>query len=338
MLFYENLNKLIFTRNQLMLCDELVIISGYVGPDPIRQLGTLPIKSTVIYGMYGSDGIQKSLHEALKNTTNSIENVDILYSKIPVHSKCYIWRYKGEVMSALVGSANFSRNGLYTPFKEVLADATADTFDPLNKYLKLILDNSIPCSEAHVKENKRKQHKPNEDYLPPVYDNEICTMPLFIIENDEPVVPAASGINWGMAKKNGSHVNINDAYIKIDPEMFEHYPQLFPVKSAAPLKDMRNARKRHNDDIEILWDDGTIMTGLLEGNKEKEVNGIKRLYPKQIASTPKKAILGKYLRERIGVKEGIAITYEDLKSYGRTTIDVSLQADGVYYFDFSVND
>jgi len=47
MLFYQNLDKIIFSRYQLFNCDELVIVSGYVGPHPVRQLGTLPIKSTV---------------------------------------------------------------------------------------------------------------------------------------------------------------------------------------------------------------------------------------------------------------------------------------------------
>ena len=65
MLFSQNLDKIVFTRNQLFKCDELVILSGYVGPTPIHNLESLPIKSTVIYGMYGCDGIQKRLHESL---------------------------------------------------------------------------------------------------------------------------------------------------------------------------------------------------------------------------------------------------------------------------------
>lgn len=55
MLFCENLDKIIFTRNQLIRCDELVVISGYVGPKPIHELGKLPIKTSVIFGMYGCE-------------------------------------------------------------------------------------------------------------------------------------------------------------------------------------------------------------------------------------------------------------------------------------------
>lgn len=337
MLFYQNLDKIIFTRDKLLRCDELVIISGYVGPTPIHQLSTLPIKTSVIYGMYGSDGIQRSLHQALVTENDTLDNVDIFYSTIPVHAKCYIWKNKGEVVSALVGSANFSVNGLTTPNKEVLADATADTFDPLDQYHKMIMDKAIVCNEATFKENK-KSVASKVDYV--VYDPDVCSMPLFIEQEGRPMVPLQSGINWGLAKLNGSHVNINDAYIRIGVELLEHYPMLFPKKQDAPSsKEEKIVRKghRHNDSIEILWDDGTIMTGLLEGSIPKEINGVKSLFPKQISTTPKKSELGKYLRKRMNISEGKAITYKDLQAYGRTTIDVSLQGEGVYYFDFSVN-
>ena len=338
MLFYQNLDKIIYTRDQLVACDELVVISGYVGPAPIRELEKLPIKSTVVYGMYGCDGIQRSLHGALVSANEELSKVAVRYSTIPVHAKCYIWRYKGEVRSALVGSANFSTNGLTTPFKEILADATVDTFEPLKQYLTMIMGKTISCTEAIVSDNKKKKHDSNEDINPTVYDKDVCSMPLYVLEKGVPTVPAQSGINWGLAKFSGSHVNINDAYIRIGADLIEHYPNMFPKKQECPTDDETVGRTghRHNDSIDILWDDGTSMTGLLEGSLPKTINGIRDLYPKQISTTPSKSMLGKYLRKRMGVKEGYRITYDDLKAYGRTNIDVSLQGEGVYYFDFSV--
>ena len=339
MLFYRNLDQIIYNRNQLLACDELVVISGYVGPSPVRELEKLPVKSTVIYGMYGCDGIQRSLHSALVAADEELSKVSVRYSTIPVHSKCYIWKYKGEVRSALVGSANFSTNGLTTPFKEILADATVDTFDPLDQYLKLVMENTISCSEAQVSENKKKKHNPNEDVNSIEYDKDVCSMPLFVYENGQPTVPEKSGINWGLAKLKGSHVNINDAYIRIGAALIEHYPEMFPKKQECPSDGEEVGRKghRHNDSIEILWDDGTTMTGLLEGSMPHMVNGKKENFPKQISTTPSKATLGKYLRSRMGLAEGYKITFEDLQAYGRTTIDVSLQGEGIYYFDLSVN-
>lgn len=59
------------------------------------------------------------------------------------------------MVHALVGSANFSTNGLITPYKEVLAETTYDTFDALNQYAKMILDKAITCDKAQVSDNKR---------------------------------------------------------------------------------------------------------------------------------------------------------------------------------------
>lgn len=338
MLFYRNLESIVFTRNQLFQCDELVILSGYVGPTPIRKLESLPIKSTVIYGMYGCDGIQQRLHSSLLEEDKRLSNVDILYSTIPVHSKCYIWKNKGEVVHALVGSANFSTNGLTTPFKEVLAETTYDTFDPINQYLEMVMGRTIRCEDAVVKNNKSKPARQVAVAEDQAFDKDVCSMPLYILDHGIKIVPPQSGINWGIAKLSGSHVNINDAYIKISSEMLERYPQMFPKKQECPTQQdaMVRSGHRHNDNIEILWDDGTTMTGLLEGSVPKTFDGIRSLYPKQVSTTPRKSLLGKYLRKRIGVEEGVPITMDDLKKYGRTTIDVSLQGEGIYYFDFSV--
>lgn len=335
MLFYDNLDNIIFHRNELILCDELVVLSGYVGPHPVHRLKDLPLKAKVIYGMYGSEGIRQSLHSSLLNENRSLDNVDILYSTIPVHAKCYIWKNKGQVVHALIGSANFSTNGLTTPYKEVLAETTADTFSPLNSYLNYVLSRSIACSDAVVTKNpSRPQTTVSEGEE---YDPDICKMPLYIIENGREVVPSMSGLNWGMAKLSGSHVNINDAYIRIGTDLIDLYPNLFPMKQNEPsnLENIPRKDHRDNDGIEILWDDGTSMTGLLEGSVPRTRNGQKVRYPKQISTTPKKSILGKYLRERIGVEEGHPITISDLERYGRKTIDVSLQGEGIYYFDFS---
>lgn len=337
MLFYENLDNIIFHRNELFKCDELVIISGYVGPKPVMMLENLPLKATVVYGMYGSDGIQQGLHQALLNANKTISNVEVLYSQRPVHAKCYVWKYKGEVVHALIGSANFSTNGIETPFKEILAETTVDTFDPLSGYIDKILNVSINCEDAVVKQNKKR--KSQGGVSSDGYDPDICPMPLYIIEKDgREVVPEKSGINWGMARKSGSHVNINDAYIRIGTDLIEKYPLLFPAKQQEPKDKSNIVRKdhRHNDSIDIVWDDGTTMTGLLEGSIPKDENGVKVLYPKQLSTTPRKALLGKYLRERLNVPEGEQITMEHLERYGRKTIDVSLQGEGIYYFDFSV--
>lgn len=327
MLFYENLEEIIFHRHELFASDELVVLSGYLGPSPVSRLESLPIKSSVIYGMYGSDGIRERLHTALLDLNKKMDNTTILYSNIPVHSKCYIWKKQDLIVHALIGSANFSTSGLSNPYKEVLAETTYDTFSPLNAYLKMIIDKSISCDE-HVPTSYTKKIVSTGTGVPLFGKMDICNIS-FLDRNNE--VPEKSGLNWGHGNGN---VKPNDAYIPININHIFSYPNLFPPKQIKPMSLVRNGRmQRHNDSVEIIWDDGVVMEGLLEGSQE--IGGI--TYPKQISSSSEKSIIGAYIRKRIGLPSGSKVSKTDLERYGRTNIDISLQSEGVYFFDFSIN-
>ncbi|MHA6728411.1 restriction endonuclease PLD domain-containing protein [Chryseobacterium sp. A301] len=317
MLYTEDLEELIFHRHQMHETDELIVLSGYLGPRPVARLEELPFNSTVIYGMYGSEGIKPTLHNSLTTIQGSVANLNIFYSQLPVHSKCYAWRRRGEIIHALVGSANFSVNGLTTPFREVLAETTFDTFRPLNAYIQHVLNNSISCLEIGT-----------ERIIESIINAEFCSMSLLGRDGE---VQNAAGLNWGQNPNN--HTTPNDAYIALRTQHIRDYPHLFQPKQMNPQHlDNRGRMQRHNDSIEIIWDDGVTMEGLLEGSQP--VNGM--IYPKQISSFPAKAELGEYIRTRIGVPLGQPVRRHHLESYGRTDIQVSLLGDGVYKFDFSV--
>lgn len=330
MIFYQDIEAIIFNRHEHFECDQLTIISGYLGPSPVERLHELPFKTTVIYGMYGSEGIRKNLHHSLVRLDQEIENIDVKYSTVPVHSKCYIWMNCGRVVYALIGSANFSVNGLTTPFKEILAETSKDSFVPLSRYIDQITETSIPCNEGKVSQSRSTRLSEETIPVPVTEPGSICKLSLFDLHTGQ--IPEKSGLNWGMASLTGSHVHIDDAYIPILKESIRSFPDLFPPKQAFPQQQVQEGRRgRHNDAIEIIWDDGTTMRGLLEGN-QKENNII---YPKQISSHPLKRSLGQYLRNRLGVASGQAVTIDDLSRYGRKDIEITLQAEGIYYFDFS---
>ena len=100
-----------------------------------------------------------------------------------------------------------------------------------------------------------------------------------------------------------------------------------------PLQpEKRGRQQRHNDSIEIIWDDGITMEGLLEGTYTSD----DIVFPKQISSFPEKSQLGVYVRNRIKVPLDQPVRRHHLEEYGRTTVDVSLISEGVYFFDFSV--
>lgn len=316
MLFTENLEEIIFQRHNLFESDEFVVISGYVGPKPIERLHTLPFRSKVVYGMYGAEGIQKTLHNSLVILQDSIDKINIFYSHLPVHSKCYAWRNKGHIVHALVGSANFSTNGLRTPFREVLAETTIDTFFPLNEYIDRVLNNSISCLELSI------------ENIGVDIATEFCFLTLLGRDNE---VQNTAGLNWGQNPNN--HTTKSDAYIKIRVEDIRNYPELFPQKQLYPLHfDGRGRMHRHNDTIEIMWDDGVNMDGLLFGNQK--IDGI--LYPKQVTSFPHASEMGLYFRKRLGVPIDQPIRKHHLLRYGRFDVAVSKIGEGVYKFDFSV--
>jgi hypothetical protein len=321
MLYTQNLEEIIFQRHEILDNDELIVLSGYLGPRPVARLEELPFNFRVIYGMYGSDGIQNRLHNSLIRIQNEVENLNIFYSQIPVHSKCYVWRRQGQIIHALLGSANFSINGLTTPYREILAETTRDTFNPLNTYLGHVLNNSISCLEIEGREVQEG-----------VEVALTCNMSL-IMSNGQ--THNASGLNWGYMANGlpSPKRGIDDACIPISMEHIRNYPELFPQKlTARELLDVRGRRQRSNEAIELIWDDGITMEGLLEQNNV--IDGIK--YPKAISSFPAKNEMGEYLRQRIGVPLGQPVQRHHLDRYGRTDITVSLLENGIYSCDFSV--
>lgn len=341
MLYYKNLEDIIFSKHDLIEePDELIIISGYLGPAPIERLKELPLSVTVIGGMYPT-GIDARLHHAIEQIKNENKKLTVKYSTQEIHSKIYIWKQKGRILSALIGSANFSSNGLRTAYRESLADATRDTFSPLDEYYQFILNNSSEhpvIKQKQVEIDLSVSNKQSEvDIQNIVYTVHI---PLYSFVGKQKVVMPKSGLNWGLSK---GHVAPGDGYIRIPKSIYQQQQNLIKPFDEDFITS-KGKKKRNSDPIELLWDDGMVMPASFEG--VQQVNG--KRYPKQLASysakqpyldgqrISKKSILGRYIRNRLEVGVDDEITYETLKNYGRTTITLSLIEEGVYYADFSV--
>lgn len=327
-MFSTNLENIVFNRHTHCNADELLIITGYIGPDPFANLKSLPLDCHVIYGMYGADSIGEKLHNSLKKINSSLTNTDLFYSQSAVHAKCYLWKKDGAIVDALIGSANFSRNGLATPDREVLVEADPAVFGQLQNYFDKVFKNSISCDSSLVKFKSKTKTSTLSSLLTE------CRLS-FLSKKLGGKVPVGSGLNWGANSTQvggTSHTCIGDAEIRITKEAITNFPELFPPKLGTPSKKTGGKPQRQNDEIELIWDDGVIMKGLLEQN----IHDGDLIYPKAICSSDSKAELGLYLRNRIGVSPTHVITKADLDRYGRTDVTVSLQAEGVYYMDFSV--
>ncbi|MBM6673679.1 restriction endonuclease PLD domain-containing protein [Marseilla massiliensis] len=333
MLYYKDLDKTVLEmQHNTTSSNNIVIVSGYVGYQTIKMLceQCCDVRITVVYGMYGSERISLPLHQALMEVQRQYSNITILYSTIPVHSKIYMWNYDAKIEKALVGSANFSISGMMNDYKEVLSDVELDTYDILKEYCDYVLSKAISCNNVEVKFKKVFKASGHSKLVQPLLAKNVCRATL-LDRNGQ--VSKKSGLNWGLSK---GHVSEGDAYIRITSNYIKLFPSLFPPKKYVGVDNplSKGKKNRENDEVELIWDDGEKMIGLLEGQQTKTVNGL--VYPKQLSTSPSKSILGKYLRKRLGVDLNHTITKSDLLRYGRTSIDISLIGEGIYYLDFSV--
>ena len=345
MLYYDKLEEVIFNIDETFSKepDKLIIISGYLGPNPVHKLKELKYETLVIGGMY-NNGINRNLLYQLEKAESENKNLTVKFSDIEIHSKLYIWLYKNEVLGALIGSANFSSNGLRSSLRESLAHSNRASYPQMINYIKEI-NNHLIDSPPQLKKEQIVDFNTktiiDTDELDILYSVE---MPLYSVRANKKIIHKKSGLNWGLSD---GHVADGDAYIGISRKILEDNQAMFKPYNP-DYKNTHNNKSKQSEPIELIWDDGTTMEASLEGTQT--LKGSNLQFPKQLTSysskTPylsdgtrisAKSILGRYLRNRIGIKDvNQLITYEDLEAYGRDSIELSFIEDGLYYADFSV--
>ncbi len=322
--YYRNLHKEFFERFPKD-ATHFYALTGYVGPDPISKLADLNFSSSIIYGLQ-RETPNIILHDQLLKIHS--EKVGIYYPEIPSHAKCYIWMANDKPLRGLIGSANFSVNGLNNDFREVLMEVEKSDLYAVKAYIDVIRDSCKACDEIRILQKDNTQ--PALTITTKL--NEPCELELFDPESGQ--VQEMSGLNWGFANGN---VTPNDAYIPIRTKHIRNFPHLFQPIFFNPSEGHRS-RSKSKEAVELIWDDGVIMSVLFEGSQP--INGSN--YPKQISSIPNKNILGLYLRERLSLAPVSdrrlpreKITRAILESYGRSSISLNLIQEGVYSANFT---
>lgn len=228
-----------------------------------------------------------------------------------------------------IGSANFSSNGLSIPYRESLMEVRESDLRALNAYIDLIKRTCRTCDSIDRSELLERKTRYIVGVDTSEYEDGVAKLDL-LSRNGE--LPALSGINWGMSTR--SHVNPDDGYIPIRTEAIKNHPEIF---SPRPIFDEGATTRGTLDEVvELIWDDGAFMQVKFEGTQPiTDPNGDIVNYPKNLSSFPNKSIMGRYLRQRIGVPSGVAVTTEDLERYGSHTIRISKISEGVFSADFS---
>lgn len=315
----NDLAKQIFWKPIKDGANKLFIISGYATPNMaswliknIREHTNNSVDISLIVGMVPFDGLSLSVHEGFKELqNNNFQDIGIhfncsyLCENAPVHSKIYIWVKNEEPLCAYCGSANFTQSSFGKGRRESMT--TCDPVKALAYYHNLEND-TIYCNHAEIEEHIILH--PSHSILD--FENtptraisgeglEVETLSLLSKTGD---VGRKSGINWGQREGR----NPNQAYIPL--------PANVARKGFFPLN------KQH---FTVITDDHHQLILRVEqaGNKA-------------ITTPLSNAELGEYLRNRLGLANGVFISKADLERYGRHDITFYKLDEEQYYMDFSI--
>ena len=312
--------------------DQVTIITGFLGLEPIKELSNLGIKSTIVFGMYPTEGVDLKVHKIYQEFAKV--KIDIMYSSSQeFHSKIYLWKKNNQVLKILVGSANFTNVALVSQNREILVEADREDYQDILKYIEDVIFNSTSSvnmedSKLKIRSSKSQSGSPKLDLDESLFisKNSVCILSL--LDRSESM-PDASGLNWGQSEKG--NVNPNDAYISIRVGNIRAFPEMFPEKAMISENRLGKKNSRQNDPVDVIFDDNTIMSCILEGSQN--LDG--KTYPNKLSSFPRKSDLGVYFRNRLGKNDGEKVTKEDLIDYGRTDVCIQKIGHDLYYIDFS---
>ena len=305
--------------------DRLLIVSGYAGEGMadlhMRMLERWNkcIDIELIIGMTPKDGIAKAQHHALQKLVRDCPynmKFSCWYVTIgkPVHAKTYCWLAGNQPKIAFIGSANYSLTAFKGRQIEVMTGEDCDeVFDFHNSIRQLATDCTATDIEDRVSLKETPQIKPRQPKTPQVKpqvkpgvklkDTKGETVYLSLLQKSTGKPHKTAGINWGHRKGR----NKNQAYIPIPSTIYK--TDFFPERGVLFTA--------HADDKEIL-----IMTRAQDGGKA-------------LHTTQSNALLGEYLRKRMGLPSGEFVTLEHLLKYGRTDVSFTKIDDETYLMDFS---
>lgn len=310
----QNLFRKVLLSAAAREADRIRIVSGFATANMVdrhmyhlEELGQ-SVDINLIVGMAPVSGIELTHHKAFQEIARKASYEGMKFhcryvaNSIPVHSKVYCWM-KGETpVEAWLGSANYTMTGFGHGQLESMARADPEYAKDL--YVR-IAGVSINCLSEDVEDRVifKESHLPTRTASQEIKELGQESANLSFLVKGE--TPARSGINWGQRPGRER----NQAYISI-PGLIRQ-SDFFPERK---------------EQFTVLTDDGDslIMVRAQDGGKA-------------LHTTPSNSLLGKYIRNRIGVPPGEYVTREHFVKYGRTDISFTKIDEETYFLDFSPN-
>lgn len=256
----------------------------------------------LIVGMPKRGGIERAQHRALQRlaTERPYEmefSCCYVLEGAPVHAKTYCWLSGDKPQIAFMGSANYTLTAFGRSQIEAMTDADAQS---AASFYAQTHRRTINCLSDGI-ESKINLIETKRV----VADDGKERINLSLLDRRTGDTPEKSGINWGQRPKRDA----NQAYINIPADIGNS--DFFPERGSP---------------FTVLTDDGFsfIMVRAQDGGKG-------------LHTTQNNALLGEYLRARMGVESGEYVTRQHFDEYGRTDVTFIKIDEETYWLDFRPN-
>lgn len=303
--------------------NRLYIVSGYASATFARRhiVELLRVKKNfeinLIIGMPSAKSDHMAfllLHKEFKGMFNGY----YLQSQPPVHCKVYSWFNNNKPSFGFAGSANYSQFGFFSDQQlNQLSDEDPveikKLYDGLLKKSIFIPDHKIVLPVGH--RIPRVKSVPPGEIQWEIPDKRVTIS--FLDKSGN--LPAISGLNWGQRVEKRIHpITKKVSFAKREPNQ-------------AYLSLKGDSRK------EGFLPERAFTFSLITDDKATFDCAVAQDGRKAIHTTNDNSLIGKYIRNRIGVPLGGLVTVDDLEKYGRTDYTIEKIDDETFLLDFSVH-
>ena len=270
------------------------------------------IKVDIILGMTKGTGLTQKKHDkicSLIKRLNSVSGMpqiscNYIVEGKQVHSKVYVWCRGRKAIEAFNGSANYTMNAFFVR-RECM-----DACNPkeANHYFNSLLPDTINCFDGQIKDKVSFSSKKNveDDVADTNLENlswenyraiePVDTLEVSLLKADGSDTGYGSGVNWGI-RKNGYKRNRNQAYIPYN--VADHKDGFFPDVNADGTYPVFKVVTKEYDAFYM---------------RQAQAKG------KALETPESNAIIGEWIRHKLGVPDGTYITKQMLDNLDLTSI------------------
>ena len=301
MLSNDLFDKVLISPSEKLDVNRLQIVSGFATPTMVRN-HLLKLRQSIdvelIIGMVPQHGIEKSHHNQLVGLSQKGASFSCRYVVNSEPVHSKTYLWLKDKTSTYAFTG--SANYTLRAFSEAQIETMGEV-DPniASDFISQIRERSVDC---HSLSANHKYLVDSTKRIANYPSQDKCILSLYTRKGH---MPQKSGINWGQRGVR----NRDQAYLAVPKELQDK--NFFPSRGV---------------NFNVITDDGISFIMRCAQDSGKALH------------TPESnAILGKYLRDRLGVASGEFVTEQHLLDYGSSEIIFTRLDDDTYFMDFRPN-